>query len=229
MSRATLYIDHDPGRTEKGNAVFLAAVAYPLPNGREKANRFRAALLGWYYREKAADSEWRWAPQFIEPGYLLSDPEKDAAQLKKGFGFIEKRRMPAVELATLLMVDKSIPVDFNGERASLNKGAAFFGKRLTETNDPEQAAVNFKSRHWSTSKPAIHMAMALRQCVDLDVLLGGGPAPLLSGEWLVEAARVANRMADRIEQGPHALDGFPAGYLPRVELRSVRTGPKAAA
>lgn len=180
--RQSITISIDARAPEIGPAALLALVAYPEGDQTDARGTFLMALRANFYDFLARDPERRMDARLIEP-LLFASPRKFLERsLKKGHTQLKHRVIAARMAATIIHENAAaVPLSVNAvAQRVVNAGLA-------------DSDANVKSRHWSPSKPVLHLALAIRDTViQRHGIAGDYPyAGLLDAPDWIEGALVA--------------------------------------
>jgi hypothetical protein len=195
----------------EAGAVFMAWLAHPGADEGDRRARLHSALCRETILETAAeDEELASQPQAIRPLYFKMNDAVARAVLKAGYKELT-RRMIAAEYYALPFVKQlqmGHPLKVDGFDLSVRALARRAQNDFS--NGEGDSEGNFIHRYFALSKPVIHAAVALQEC--LQIWSGHSPEKPFNLGYFLHEKRLIIAVVERSEQ-----------Y--RLFLPSVKTPP----
>ena len=147
-------------------AKVISTLVYPLIPDNERARQgFAIALCYEALKKVALDApDWPYRRQSVIPAYLLYGPKEQKLYYKQGFGILSKRLI-AARMARPLFQQES-PLDTVKLPNDVTKPSITEIAKFIPADESGQACPhNLEKRIWVTSRPVIHIALALEKCM----------------------------------------------------------------
>lgn len=216
MPQQLITIPIDASTPEMAPAAFLATLAYPGTADSDKRGAFLMALRADYFAFLAHDSDRRWQSRAIEPALLEISKAKLGRARGNGIRLIRDYRLTAARMAATILHH-----DAAGVRLSVNKVAESVAGDLGDVDGGN--TTNILHRQWGTSRPALHLGLALR---DVIINRGGidGDYPIHDlldrPEWIEQAVPAAEIIRQHLVTSP-LFRGVVDNKSVKIETRLV--------
>ncbi len=150
---------------EDGPVAYLALLAYPDPRERNKQKSFAMALrLNQLQTRAMANPTEAWRRQLIEPSLLLLEQGASDKPLDQGIYRLKTHRAVAAEIAACMLLQEGLGHRLTLRAATkrarhlLGSTPLEWGRQTIQNPSPD----NVRQRYWATTKPVLHLAVALR-------------------------------------------------------------------
>ena len=196
MPRETVLIPH----SGDGAVAYLALLAYPDPRECDKQESFAIALRLHQLQTRAMeDPTEAWRRQSIEPVLLLLDQRASDKLLDQGIYRLKTHRAIAAEMAAQMLLWEGLGHRLTLRAATkrarhlLGSTPLEWGRQTIQNPSPQ----NVQHRYWASSKPVLHLAVALRGVIIERHGTGGKvrlDGLLASPAWVAPALRQAEML-----------------------------------
>ena len=160
-------IEPDLEQYEIGAKV-ISTLVYPLVPDNERARQGFAIVLCFEALKKLAFDapDWAYRRQTMIPAYLLYGPNEHKLYYKQGFRILSKR-LVAARMARPLFQQAS-PLDTMKLPNDVKSPTITEIAKFIPANESGQSCPhNLEKRIWLTSRPVIHIALALEKCMSI--------------------------------------------------------------